>query len=176
MNFKEELHNTSRLLADMVSDAVMETPALLHETLDAIEKEKHPYPMRISRVIWIIAEQQPKLLQPFFERIFTMALSTNDSSVRRNFLGVLLYQWEWLTEEQLGKLVDQCFEWMENAKQPPAIKALSMKILAKSAKTYPELAPELISYLDNLSETFTTGVQATARNTMKQMQALVYKR
>ncbi len=174
MDLKEELHNTSRLLADMVADAILENPDLLYDAIELARYGKHPYPMRVSRVVWLVLEKNPELLNIHFESIYQILFETKDESVRRNFLGIILTHSETMNEKQLGETIDKCFSWMEDTKQPPAVRALSMKLAAKIGKRYTELIPEIIEIIDNVSDTYTSGVKAAAKNVRKDLEKHIY--
>lgn len=51
-------------------------------------------------------------------------------------------------EEDLGALLDACFNLVKNSEMPPAIRAFSMSVIDRNSKKYPELMEELALYIE----------------------------
>jgi hypothetical protein len=99
----------------------------------------------IQRAAWpisYIGQQNPGLLIPYYP-LFIKLLNTPNkhNAINRNILRAL--QNATIPEEFQGSILDVCFNLLNSAKEPVAVKAHSMTIIEKLAKIYPDIIPEL---------------------------------
>ena len=64
-----------------------------------------------------------------------------NTSIKRNL--VRIFQYVELTEDLEGTLFDLCMKFLNDLKEPIAVRVFSMTVCSRIAMKYPELAPEL---------------------------------
>ena len=53
-----------------------------------------------------------------------------------------------IPEELEGEIYERCFDYLNDPKEKPAVRAFSMKVLSNIAMIYPELKEELIKSIE----------------------------
>lgn len=119
---------------------------------------------------WIMREVASKnifLIRPYIKKIITY-LHRKDlhDAVKRNTLG--LFKDMDLEEKWRGPLIDLCFRFLENHREPVAVKAFSMAIIAREARSCPEILNELKLIIENIYPYGSAGFQAQARKILSE--------
>ena len=79
-----------------------------------------------------------------------------------------------LDEDRLGILIDRCFNWLEDAVNPTAVKMFAMEIIYNYVVIEPVLASELIAVIENQFEDSTPGFKNRGEKLLKKLYKLVY--
>jgi hypothetical protein len=105
---------------------------------------KGPYRItqRASWPLSIVAEKHPSLIVPHLKQIldFLHHPGTHDA-VRRNTMRLL--QFVVIPKKLQGKVVEICFQYLQDKKQAIAIRVFSMSVLCDITVGHPELQKEL---------------------------------
>jgi hypothetical protein len=104
-----------------------------------------------QRAAWSIAicvENHPELIKPHLIKAVNMLKKPGvHPAVKRNTLRLL--QFIELPKKLYGTVANCCFEFLQDTKEPVAIKALSITILSKIIRDEPELQRELRLILED---------------------------
>ncbi len=127
-----------------------------------------------QRSAWVVghfAEKHPTLILPYLEQMLlkTQAIGVHDA-VKRNVVR-LLPSIE-IPEHLLGMVATICFDFLENPKEAVAIKAFSIKILAKIAIQETDLQNELCLLIKDQMEHQSAGFQSIGRKILKKFKYL----
>jgi len=167
MNFEAQLVDSSRLIADLVTENVGNNPSHFNELMELSFGAKHKISMRASRVAVFCVQKFPYLIEPYLDKIiFSLP---DDESVRKNFMKILAETNLKFNEDQLGILFDTCFEILLNDKSTVANKIYSMEILYKISEIEPDLKIELISAIEDQIPKGSSGVKLFGRKLLKKL-------
>jgi hypothetical protein len=105
------------------------------------------------RLLWIMdhaTEKKNDFILPILNDIYTLVLNTdNESYIRQGMKLILRCP---ILEEYAGVLLDRCIGWMNDPKAKISSQALGLEFFYRTCKIYPEMAPELIAYIDDILE------------------------
>jgi hypothetical protein len=129
-------------------------------------------PYRVTqRAAWpisVVAETQPQLLIPHLKKILDFARKPGvHDSVKRN--AVRLLQFIEIPKKLHGNIADLCFEFLQDKKEPIAVKVFSMSALATIAQSNPELKKELKIIIEDQLPYASAGFLVRARRVLKQL-------
>ncbi len=123
--------------------------------------------MRASYVADFVTLKKPSLVHPHIESLARNIMDFPHDGTRRQVLKILARSP--LPQENLGYLLQACFDLVENAITPPAVKVWSLEILYRIGLIEPEINGELRLMLEALYETGTAGEQVRSRDLLKKM-------
>jgi len=167
MNFQEILVDSSRKLIEIVANEVGNDECRFREILNLSFAEQ--ISNRASRVAYFSCLQNPVFFQKYSSEIINHFYTIKDKSVIRNLLGIVYEYIENISdEEQQGKIVDLCFNWL-NPKEPIALRYYSMKIIFCLTKKYPELIPEFAAILENTLIDGSTGLKNQSNKLLRKL-------
>jgi hypothetical protein len=129
-------------------------------------------PYRVTqRAAWplsVVAESQPQLILPHLKKILDFARKPGvHDSVKRN--AVRLLQFIDMPKKLHGNIADLCFEFLQDKKEPIAVKCFSMTALGTIAMSNPELKKELRIIIEDQLPYATAGFAVRARRVLKQL-------
>lgn len=158
--------NYTRFVDELLADST-----LTEGVLQLLYEENYPFPEYSSWLFAHVSKRKPKELNPFHSRLIDVILQTNNHSVQRNLLGMLLDLP--LIEHREGELLDFCFRELVSSESKVALKAYSMYMIVRFLKNYPELKTELESAIDIVAQQpQTPAFYGAARKVRKQLQAI----
>jgi hypothetical protein len=105
------------------------------------------------RYLWILdhaTEKNNTHLFPILDDLYKMVLKTENESVIRQTMKLILRCP--ISEDYAGELLDRCVKWMNDPKAKISSQALGLEFFYQTCKVYPEMAPELIAYIDDILE------------------------
>jgi hypothetical protein len=121
---------------------------------------------RISqRAAWPVSyciERNPELVKPYFN-VLIKQLERDDThaAVRRNV--ARLFQFVDVPARYHGRLFDACYNLLDDADQPVAVRVFSMTVAAKLAKDSPELLAEIDLVAAKHPSLMTPGMRSRMR-------------
>jgi hypothetical protein len=133
----------------------------------------HGYPPVVQRAAWVMEicwEEDPKLFLPYIAIAVDSLPRFMNDGVKRQIVKILAAQD--IPESQQGKLADLCFEWVQSATVPVAIKVHCMQILANLAANYPELSIELQAVIREQIPRNSVGFSSRGKKILKQLQTI----
>lgn len=167
MDFESQLVDSSRLIAEIVAENVGDNPEHFKKLMELSFGGKEKLSMRASRAVTFCVQKYPRLIDPYVNQIIHML--PEDESVRKNFMKILAEMPLEFNEEQLGILVETCFEMLLNDKSSIANKAYSMELLYKISEIEPDLKTELIAAIEEQIPTGSSGVKLIGRRLLKKL-------
>ena len=119
----------------------------------------------VQRSAWIVshcAEKHPALIKPWLSKMVKRAGEKNvHDAVKRNVVRVL--QFIEIPRSLQGRVANLCFTFLDDPKEPIAVKAFSMTVLAEIAKCEPDLRHEISLVIEQMLPYGSPGIQARAR-------------
>lgn len=125
---------------------------------------------RASQVVSMVSDTYPELLTIHLNDIITNLQNELNDAVKRNTLRIL--QDQTIPEEHEGFLANKCFDFLLSSKEPVAIKAFSMTILANLTMKYPDFKHELKTIVEDLMQTGSPGIIARGKMVLKKLNTL----
>ena len=118
-----------------------------------------------QRAAWPVSyciERDPGLVKPYFN-VLIKQLERDDThaAVRRNV--ARLFQFVEVPKRYHGRLFDACYNLLDDANQPVAVRVFSMTVAAKLAKDSPELLDELQLVAAKHPSLMTPGMKSRMR-------------
>ena len=100
-----------------------------------------------------------------------MCIRDRHDAVKRNT--VRLLQGVDLPEELMGRVVDICFKFLLDVKEPVAVRVFSMQVLYNICLKEPELADELRIVIEEFMPHGTAGFKSRGKRILKGLQKLL---
>lgn len=117
-------------------------------------------------MLWVLTKATDKelsTLQPMLNELIEKALSTDNSSVRRLSLNVIL-RLNMEEEDLRTDFLDFCLDHMSNPNEYPGIQSLSLKLAFRMCQFYPELMDELKRTLQSMDMAYYSPALRSVRN------------
>ena len=130
-----------------------------------------PLPQRSAWVITYVCKAAAELRQSYVPQFIEVFLTERPHQAELRAMSQVL-SWCTYTEEQMGQLVDLCFERMLSGDVPVAIKVHCMEILFNIVKAEPELAGELRVAIESRMANEQAGFRSRGRKILKGLDKL----
>lgn len=171
---REQLSDSSRLLADLTASMVYDNSALLKPLIELSYGDSGPLPQRASRVVSICCCRFPELFKPYCSDVIGNLESLHSEGARRNFLLILAETPVKLTKKDKSLLVNLGFDFM-TGNFSIAVKVYSMEILYKLSLEMPEIGVELSNLIENNLADSSPGYQSRGKKILKKLQHINFK-
>lgn len=125
----------------------------------------------VQRAAWVVskcADAHPDLLTPHLSAMIKNLQNEVQVAVRRNTLRVL--QNIEIPEDLLGILAERCFGYMEDPKEPIAVKVFAMTNLYNICQKEPDLANELKLLIEQQLPYASAGFKSRAKKILPHLQ------
>jgi hypothetical protein len=166
-DYELKLVDSSRFLADLLVSEIENDRRKFESMLAVALLDKYPVSMRAARVLQLCAVKYPSLPEPFLNKMTSLLSGIKVDGVRRSMLKILISSPVLPDEEELGHLVDDCFDWMQDKRQPVAVRAYAIDLLVKIIEQYPDLRLELITSLLAIQGNETPGMKAKCKQVIQ---------
>ncbi len=169
MNFRDQLlAELSKQNTDYMASVIGKSEDLFGEIMSvALSAETNVS----GRAFWVVETvwlKYPYLINPFINDLIDFLPKTKKDNQRRHSLKILsTIDLRTLDEDRLGILIDRCFNWLEDAINPTAVKMFAMEIIYNYILIEPVLATELIAVIENQYEDSTPGFKNRADKLLK---------
>lgn len=132
------------------------------------DKENPVLRQRASWPLGFCLEHHPELGAKHVDLLIKL-MQDNElhQSMRRNVTRAFLHME--IPEKHHGLLIDQCFRYLEDPKELPAVKANSIGILNKLRMIYPDITQEFKQVLETLYENESPAFKARARKILSKI-------
>lgn len=154
---------------DILLNEVLSNLSLFDEFMKLVYKDKNPISMRAAWLIYLVAEKHPELVHPHIQRLLETIPVAKVDGVRRIGLKLLMLCYGDLHEEQLGILIETCFNFLGNPKEAIAIRAFSLDIILKTTEKYPELIPEFTSVIETIMPEASVGLKQRCKKALEKL-------
>ncbi|HRJ28652.1 MAG TPA: hypothetical protein PLV21_07855 [Cyclobacteriaceae bacterium] len=123
---------------------------------------------RASWPLTVCVEKNPELAKPYLKLLLqNLKKEPLHDAVKRNT--VRLFQYVDIPIKLQGLVVDQCFQYLLDPKEPIAVRVFSITVLVNIAQDKPELKRELILVLEDQLPYGSAGFISRAKKTLKQL-------
>ncbi|MEQ1763540.1 MAG: hypothetical protein ABL984_10390 [Pyrinomonadaceae bacterium] len=155
-----EVH--SKAQAEKIADYVGEDEKRFAELIKHLLGPVYRLSQRAAWPVSYCIERHPKLVKPYFN-VLIKQLERDDThaAVRRNV--ARLFQFVDVPKRYHGRLFDACYNLLDDADQPVAVRVFSMTVAAKLAKHEPELLAELELIAAKHPSLLTPGMKSRMR-------------
>lgn len=152
---------------DILAENIIENQKVLKLLIDYSFSDDKQLAFRASYCIVKAEEKDPGITEQYYGFFAESLQHLENESVIRAFLKILnSYDYNRLSENQHGIIVDNCFKWLNSGKSAIAIKAYSMDALYKLSCIYPELITELRSSILRVLEDGSAGIKAKGKQVL----------
>ena len=169
MDFKTQLLDSSRLIADMVVKDIGADSKRFKELLNVCYKDEYPISMRASRIAYLIILNRPDMIMPYIDEFVQNLFTIKDISNLKNFLAIVWIVNPKLDDKKSGILVDKCFYWLASEQFTPAVKVYSMEILYNISKQFPDIIHELTSSIEDQMPVGSSGFKSRGLKILKKL-------
>lgn len=156
---------------EIMGGAIGTSPETYKELIELSFSKDMPACWRAAWMLDHLAEVEPCLPEHYINQFWSELTKDHPDGVKRSVLR-LLCRYE-IPEEEQGKATDLVLDWIVKESVPVAIKAYSMEVLLKIAKSYPELKEEFITILqDQIPYNPAGGFISRSRFIIKELEKL----
>jgi len=173
MDLKEAiLKEHSKAQAILIRDYIDGNQALFDELMTHFYSNEYRVTQRAAWIMSHCIDKHPFLINPHLEGLVAnLEQPKLHDAVKRNTLRLL--QGIDLSEELMGPLVDICFKFLLDIKEPVAIRIFSMQVLFNICKKEPELADELRIVIEEFMPHGTAGFKSRGKRILKGLQKML---
>jgi hypothetical protein len=166
---EKQLVDSSRMIADIVTARIGNNQGLYDEAVELMNRNEYPMSMRAARVVYFVFKKHQHLIRKHIPSFVRTLKNTKVDGVKRSILSILTETTIYMSEEVLGELVDTGFNFLNNPNQPVAVRAISIDLILKTTKTYPELKQELQTILESIYPHCSVGLKGRIKKTLKKI-------
>lgn len=160
------LKNHSRIQRDLVIAWVGSSQQRFDELFDVFLANEKIIAHRAAWAVSYAVEAHPALIQKHLGALIKHLRHPNlHDGILRHSTRILERQN--IPEEYHGRLMDACFWFLEEPTVAVAIKAFSLGILGKLAKTYPEIIPEIRLLIEAQVKDASPGFKSKSNSVLK---------
>jgi hypothetical protein len=163
------LSGNGRFNVNLVANYIGADQELFNQLMELIHHGKQPVPQRASWVMTAVTDKYKWMIMPHLLDIAERLprYSSVHPALARNTLRQLA-QID-LPEELMGKIFDCCYNFLNDTKQPIAIRVFSMQVLYNISVKEPGLQGELKLIIESQLEDASTGFANRAGKLLKKM-------
>lgn len=147
--------------------AIYEEVKQNHDLLGFAKTFMHDDDYQVARnALWALTkatDEELSQLQPILHELIDLALSADNSSVRRLSLNVIL-RLRMGEEDLRTDFLDFCLEHMVDVNEYPGIQSLCMKLAHRMCMFYPELMEELVRTVEGMEIEYYKPAVKSVRN------------
>lgn len=169
MNLRDEIlkeHSKKQVLkiAALIGNNENRFRQFLHLFLN----DEYRVVQRISWVLSVIAEEQPKLVEKHMGKIIKKLGEHNiHVAVKRNVIRVL--QFLKIPAKHNAEVFNHCINYISDPNETVAVRCFAMTVAAKIADKFPELKNELAETINVSFKTSTPGIKARGKQILKSL-------
>ena len=157
----------SRRNTDLIAGLILQKPTLFDELFSIYIKDEEPVSRRAAWVAEVVTEKNPDLLIPFIEQIVSRMKTFTHDGMKRESLKMLARSP--LHVENLGQLINICFNWLTAGRESVAVKMFSMEVLYRISQQVPEIKKELADSIEWRIQYERPGFRAHGNRVLKQL-------
>ena len=162
------LNDHSSLAAEGIAQSVIRGEMALQELIDCFFSGDWRLSQYASWPVSKIADSHPHLLEPYIpEMIENLRQPAHDAVVRNT---VRIWQEMIIPNDLKGEIYTMCFEFLDDPKQPAAIRVFAMTVCTHIALDFEELATELSDVIQSHYDLGTAGFKNRAKKMLKKLE------
>lgn len=165
---KEHLGDSSKNLAELTVNMVIEKPELIEPLLELSFSASEPWSQRASRVVSICCCRFPEMLKPHVSGIINHLRKLESDGPLRNFLKIFSEIPLNLSNRNKSILLNLCFDYLAG-NYSIAVKAYSMDVLYHLSAEIPEIKNELGVLIETQMPEFSVGLKSRGKKILKKL-------
>jgi len=155
--------HSSRRNIDEIAALIGDDQDLFDNAVALSFSEPYPINMRASWAISHCCDNNAQFIQPHLDKIVLNLNSSLVAGVKRNYIRIFAKQANFAQMEQLGQLIDICFDFFNDPAETIAVRAFCLDVLLKVGKIEPDLIPEIIQSIEFNQEFFAAGLKSKSK-------------
>ncbi|MGB0391520.1 MAG: hypothetical protein ACPGD5_08125 [Salibacteraceae bacterium] len=164
------LEEHSKKQVFLISDLIEKKPPLFKKLVELALVPEKKYPQRASWTMEELVIRNPNWILPYIEEItLTLPHLLHDGN-RRNLVKILSRTE--LPKDNLGMLLNICFDWVMDFEKAIAVKIHCITVLERICKIEKDLIPELKAVLQEIQKTGSNGIKSKCRHTLIALEKL----
>ncbi|MFT6335200.1 MAG: hypothetical protein ACI86M_000093 [Saprospiraceae bacterium] len=168
LSFRELLEQeNSKRIASVVLDAVVSSPDRMDELMDLFFDKDLRTCQRAAWPVGLLADKNPKLLEPYIERMLVNLDAPHHDAVIRNTFRT--FQVTDFPEDLEGVAFDKAFDFLLDINNAIAIRVFAMTVCGNIAMKYPELCHELIPVIEEYLPHGSAGFRSRGNSILKKL-------
>lgn len=174
MKIQEELlKENSRRQADKIARYACQSKENFKELMHYYLSSNRLLAQRASWSGCVAAKMQPELISPYIKDLAKM-LPRKDvhNALIRNTLGI--FEAIEIPEKHQGKIMQECFNFLEDNSSLPAVKAYSITILFNLSKQHPDIRSELKAVIENIIGHETPAVKSRGKKVLTRLNKVLH--
>ncbi len=152
MDFNDLLNDSTRKVADMSAQMLLEKPEFISDFVAILLSDKVRISANAGRVLALCCQEDSSLLQPFIENLAEKWSTLQQVGSRRSLAKIFTLYPPDYSEKAFSILLNTAFNFVESNKESIAVQVYSMDILYQLSTKEPIIKNELIHILENLLE------------------------
>lgn len=163
----ELLKENSRRNVNRIVKMAEENPELVKDLVALTIRKEVKVPMRSSWVLTHCYDSSPEIVKPYISDLIKASPNFLHTGIRRNILRILVC--EEIPDDLKVFMFDHCLEWVISKKEPIAVKAHAMEILANIAQQEPDFKNEVIPIILDIMPNGSMGIRSRAKKVLKKL-------
>jgi len=142
------------------------------EVMECFLGDEYRLVQRSAWVVGEVAKQQPNLMRPYTLALLEALENPLHEAVQRNgfrFIADTKFEFD---EDEEGRLVGLAFDLLDKPKTPVAIRVHALQCMANICERYPELAEELMPFVQEGLDDEKPAMRSRCKRVYKQLQKL----
>ena len=135
---------------DGIATYCVKNPSAIQQIVDYCQDEEVHVQQNAGAVLGKLIDHDKELLDAYATQIVSLIEKDVHDAVKRAVMRI--YQWAEISEEIEGELFEFVINALKSQEAAIAIKAFGMTVARRICEKYPELAAELIPYLEVIIE------------------------
>jgi hypothetical protein len=115
----------------------------------------------------VISRKNPQLIVPYIDLFVNSITDFKIDGIKRNILNALFTQK--IPKQLQGKIVNICFDFILSPSETVAVKVISLDIISKFIKDYPELKNELKAAIEDQLPKTTIAFRSKGSKILKKL-------
>lgn len=165
-SIEKQLVDSSKMLVDMVTTRIGDSQEAFDEAVELMNRDEYPLSMRAARVVYFVFDKHPHIIHKHIPSFVQTLKKTKIDGVKRTILAVMALTTSYISEEDFGELVETGFNFLNNPNEAIAVRAISIDLIMKIAKIYPELNFELEAILESIYPECSVGLKGRIKKTL----------
>ena len=166
---KDQLVDSSRMIADMVTAYIGDDQDKFDEIIEIMQKDQYPMAMRAARVAYFVSLKHPVLIRKHISNLIGMLSASKIDGIKRGVLKIMADTTIRIEDDELGELTELAFTFVQDAREKIAVRALSIEVLERIIRYYPELKPEFIAVLESMPSDISVALKGKCKKVLKRL-------
>lgn len=163
---KQLLKDNSKINTLKIADFVGVNPERFEQLVSVFLDGPYRVTQRAAWPLSICVERHPSLIKPHLGTVLKQLEKPGiHDAVKRNITRLL--QYTDIPKRYQGKVLDLCFNLLQDKKEPVAVKVFSMTVIYNLTHDQPEIRKELFTIIEDLLPYATAGFRSRASKILK---------